>query len=131
MFFLLCNPVQIIKLVHFNNNYPENRNLYIRNLKTGYILTYDGNGWILNDKKVMDKIISDSEKFMHTKFMEWYDDGKKREKYKKAISKFEKYLEQSSNQQLINNVKEELKLMFYNVKNKIGSSNYVVTELKE
>ena len=32
---------------------------------------------------------------------------------------------------LINNVKGELKLMLYNIKNKIGTNNYVVTELKE
>ncbi len=127
----MCVP-EMIKLVHFNNNYPENRNLYIRNLKTGYILTYNGNEWILNDKKVMmEQIISDNEKFMHTKFMEWYDDGNKKRKYKKAIFKFEKYLTQSSNQHLINNVKGELKLMLYNIKNKIGNNNYVVTELKE
>jgi len=126
-----CIP-EIIKLVHFNNQYPENRNLYIRNLKTGYILTYNGNDWILNDRKVMmDKIISDNEKFMHTKFMEWYEDDGKKTKYKKALSKFEKYLTNSSNQHLLNNVKEELKLMLYNIKNKIGTNNYVVTELKE
>ena len=127
----MCVP-EMIKLVHFNNIHPENRNLYIRNIKTGYILTYNGNDWILNDKKVMmDQIISDNEKFLHTKFMEWYEDDGKKRKYKKAITKFEKYLIQSSNQDLINNVKEELKLMLYNIKNKIGTNNYVVTELKE
>ena len=79
----------------------------------------------------MDQIISDNEKFLHTKFMEWYEDDGKKRKYKKAISKFEKYLTKSSNQDLINNVKGELKLMLYNIKNKIGTNNYVVTELKE
>jgi hypothetical protein len=126
-----CVP-EIIKLVHFSEVHPENRNLYIRNLKTGYIITYDGQDWIIKDKNdMLDKIISDNEKFMHTKFMEWYDDSTKRQKYKKAIGKFEKYIKQSSNQELIKSVKDELKIMLYNIKNKIGSNDYLVTELKE
>ena len=125
-----CIP-EIIKLVHFSDH-PENRNLYIRNLKTGYIITFDGQEWIIKDKNdMLDKIISDNEKFMHTKFMEWYDDSTKKEKYKKAIAKFEKYLNQSANQNLISRVKKELKIMLYNIKNKISNNDYLVTELKE
>ena len=125
-----CIP-EIIKLVHFSDH-TENRNLYIRNLKTGYIITYDGQEWVIKDNDdMLDKIISDNEKFMHTKFMEWYDDGIKKQKYKNAIKKFEKYLDQSTNQNLINRVKKELKIMLYNIKNKIGTNDYLVTELKE
>lgn len=126
-----CVP-EIIKLVHFNTDYPQNRNLYIRNIKTGYIIAYDGQDWVLKDNNdMLDKIISDNEKFMHTKFMEWYDDSTKKKKYKKAIAKFKKYLSASSNENLIKNVKNELKIMLYNIKNKIGTSDFLVTELKD
>ena len=126
-----CVP-EIIKLVHFNIDYPENRNLYIRNIKTGYIIAYDGQDWVLKDNNdMLDKIISDNENFMHTKFMEWYDDNTKKKKYKKALAKFTKYLNNSSNENLIKNVKNELKIMLYNIKNKIGTSDFLVTELKD
>lgn len=126
-----CIP-EMIKLVHFNNEYPENNNIVIRNIKTDYVMIFDGEDWILNDKnEMMDKIISDNEKLIHTKFLEWYDDKSKKEKYKLAIGKFEQYLEQSSNQTLIDAIKKELKLLCYNIKNKVDikNSGYIVTEL--
>ena len=71
--------------------------------------------------------------FWKKKFMEWYNDVHLSIKYKEAISKFEQYLNVSSNQQLIDSIKNELKLLCYNIKNKIGINNtgYIVTEVIE
>ncbi len=127
-----CIP-EMIKLVHFNNKYPENNNIVIRNLKNcGHVMIFNGEDWVLNDKnEMMDKIIHDNEKFIHTKFLEWYDDKSKKNKYKIAIDKFEQYLEQSSNQDLIQSIKKELKLLCYNIKNKVNTKNsgYIVSEV--
>jgi len=110
-----CVP-EIIKLVHFNNKHPENMNLCIRNLKNKFMIIYDGNDWIIKDRDDMfDQLISDSEKMLQTKFMQWYSDKNKRGQYKNALDKFEKYINISSNKHLIDNVKKELKIMCYNL----------------
>ena len=51
-------------------------------------------------------------------------------KYKTAIDKFEKYLNVSSSQNVLDSVKKELKLMCYNAKgHKINDNDYYVSEL--
>ena len=113
-----CVP-EIIKLVHFNNKHPENMNLCISNLKNDYVMVFDGEEWIVKNRDDMfDKLISDSEKILQSKFMKWFDDAKEDDKYNKAVGKFKKYLNKSSNQTLINSIKKELKLLLYNTRNK-------------
>jgi hypothetical protein len=128
-----CVP-EMIKLVHFSDIHPENMNILIRNLNNKYAVVYNGKEWIFyNEDDLLDTIIKDSQNIMHKKFLEWYDDAKLSQKYKIAIKKFEQYLNASSNQQLIDSIKQELKLLCYNIKNKIDIKNtgYIVTEVIE
>lgn len=122
---------EMIKLVHFNEDHPENMNILIRNIRTDYMMIFNGKDWIFKDRDQMfDKIISDNEKFMHKRFLEWYDNAKLTDKYKTAIDKFEKYLNVSSSQNVLDSVKKELKLMCYNAKgHKINDNDYYVSEL--
>ena len=113
-----CVP-EMIKLVHFNNKHPENMNLCISNLKNDYVMVFDGEEWVVKNRDDMfDKLISDSEKILQSKFMKWFDNAKEDDKYNKAVEKFKKCLNKSSNQTLINNIKKELKLLLYNTRNK-------------
>lgn len=131
----MCVP-EMIKLVHFNNIHPENRNIYISNLKTNYVMVYEDEKWIVKNRdQMLDKLIADNEKFMHKKLTEWYDEETKNlssDKYKRAIKKFQKYLDVNSNTNLIDNIKDELKLMFYNNRGKNMNilKDYIVTEIK-
>jgi len=128
-----CVP-EMIKLVHFSDIHPENMNILIRNLNNKYAVVYNGKEWVFfNEDDLLDKIIKDNQNIMHKKFLEWYDDAKLCEKYQQAIKKFEQYLNVSSNQQLIDSIKQELKLLCYNIKNKIDIKNtgYIVTEVIE
>lgn len=122
---------EMIKLVHFNDKHPENMNILIRNIRNEYVMIFDGKDWIFKDRdEFFDKIISDNENLMQTKFLEWYDDAKLKSKYNIAINKFEKYLNASSSQDIIDSIKKELKIMCYNAKtNKSNDSDYLVTEL--
>ena len=122
---------EMIKLVHFNDKHPENMNILIRNIRTEYVMIFNGKDWIFKDRdEFFDKIITDNENIMHKKFLEWYDDAKLKSKYNTAINKFEKYLNASSSQHIIDSIKKELKLMCYNAKtNKLTDSDYLVTEL--
>jgi hypothetical protein len=128
-----CIP-EMIKLVHFSEVHPENMNILIRNLNNESAVIYDGKSWEFFDKdNLLNKIIKDSQSILEKKFMEWYNDVHLSIKYKEAISKFEQYLNVSSNQQLIDSIKNELKLLCYNIKNKIDINNtgYIVTEVIE
>jgi hypothetical protein len=128
-----CVP-EMIKLVHFSDIHPENMNILIRNLNNKYAVVYNGKEWIFfNEDDLLEKIIKDNQNIMHKKFLEWYDDANLSEKYQQAIKKFEQYLNVSSNQHLIDSIKQELKLLCYNIKNKIDIKNtgYIVTEVIE
>ena len=46
----------ILKLIHFNPEHPENSNIYIPNKKESYVRTWDGNKWRLQKKQ---QIITD------------------------------------------------------------------------
>ena len=82
-------------------------------------MAFDGEEWVVKNRDDMfDKLISDSEKILQSKFMKWFDNAKEDDKYNKAVEKFKKYLNKSSNQTLINNIKKELKLLLYNTRNK-------------
>ena len=133
----MCVP-EMIKLVHFNNIHPENKNIYISNLKTKYVMVYDGTKWVVKNRdQMLDKIISDNERFMHKKLAKWYDENPNNDKYKRAMKKFQKYLNVNSNTDLIDNIKDELKLMFYNNREKNNKdknnevlNEYIITEQK-
>ena len=100
---------ELIKYVHCNAKKPENRNIYIKNYKDDYILTFDGTDWNMEKKDdVFVNIIENRKNFLENKFEDYYD-----QLSKPAKSTFKKFLERSDNNEVINNIKEELKNEFY------------------
>jgi len=58
-------------LKHFNNSAPENRNVYIADLKSKYALTYDGNRWNITDRNVLlDEMYSENKDYLKEKYEE-------------------------------------------------------------
>ena len=99
----------LIKEVHFNNKKPENKNIYISNIKNKYIMLYKDNKWqLVNRKEQLDDLYSYNEVMLE----EWYDEYK--DKYPDMIKSFTKYLNNRDNDIVINKVKEEIILMLYN-----------------
>ena len=48
-------------MIHFNPNKPENHNIYIPNMKTGFIMCWNGESWdIRNREDVIDDIYDES-----------------------------------------------------------------------
>ena len=81
-----CCVKYFVKKVHFNDAFPENKNIFIPNLKNKYIMMYNNNKWeVMNRKKEIENICEDKE----IALQEWlYDqDGK----YPAAEIKFERY----------------------------------------
>ena len=100
---------ELVKYVHCNNKKPENRNIYIKNYKDDYILTFDGTDWNIERKDdVFGNLIEQKKNFLEGKYNDYCS-----ELSKPARSAFKKFLERSDNNEVINNIKDELKNEFY------------------
>ena len=99
----------LIERVHFNENKPENMNIYISNIKGNYAMIYKDDKWqIVNKKEQIDKLYDFNEVVLET----WYDEYK--EQYPEIIKSFQSYLKNCDESNTINRVKEQILLMLYN-----------------
>jgi DNA repair exonuclease SbcCD ATPase subunit len=77
----------LIEKVHFNNKKPENKNIYISNIKNGYVMLYKDNKWQLAERKSqIDDLYDYNEVVLDT----WYRANK--EKHPDIIKSFTRYL---------------------------------------
>ena len=74
--------LEFIKLLHFNENKPENHNVYISNMKyKKNVLIYNGQNWIIVDiEKILDDMIFKGMSFIKQCYDEMYK-KKKRDNY--------------------------------------------------
>jgi hypothetical protein len=106
----------MIEKVHFNPLKPENMNIYISNIKEKYIMVYDGVNWNLANKKdELDRLYEEKEMMLE----EWLDSNPDEELKKK----FMKYLDNKDNDEFLNRIKEENKLLLYNKQNMLQLKN--------
>ena len=106
-----CIP-HLIEKIHFNPKKPENHNIYISNLKNNYVMIYNGNKWMLNDREEsIQNLIDEKESIIEQKLEEWIENGKK---YPDIMKKFNRYLEKKENDTVLNKIKGEIKLMLFN-----------------
>jgi len=109
-----CIPY-LIKKVHFDENKPENHNVYISNLKNKYVMMYDGNKWECKDREEqISNLMDDNEGIIEYKLEEWIENGVK---YPEMMRKFNTYIEKKDNNKVINIIKDEIKLLLYNNRN--------------
>ena len=100
----------LIEKVHFNNDKPENKNIYISNIKNGYVMIYKDNKWQLVDRKSqIDDLYDYNEVVLDT----WYRTNK--EAHPEIVQSFTRYLKNTEEgNDVINDVKEQILLMLYN-----------------
>ena len=111
-----CVP-HLIKRIHFNPKKPENHNVYISNLKNSYIMIYMNNKWkVKNRDETISSMIDDKQILFEKKIQEWVKSGNK---YPKLMAKFSRYIEKREQNDVINAIKEDIKLMLYNNRNMI------------
>ena len=112
----MCVP-HLIKMIHLDPKKPENHNIYISNLKNGFIMTYDGKKWnTLNSDDIIVDMIDDKQNIIEEKIEDWVTKGKQ---YPELMRKFERYLDKRDNNEILNKIKDEIKLMLYNNRNLI------------
>ena len=108
----------MIEKVHFNPLKPENMNIYISNIKDKYIMVYDGANWnVANKKDELDRLYQEKEMMLE----EWLDSNPDEE----LKQKFMKYLDNKDNDECLNRIKEEIKMMIYNSQQKLVLKNSV------
>jgi hypothetical protein len=109
---------KLIERVHFNENKPENMNIYISNMKGNYAMIYKEDKWqIVNKKDHIDDLYDCNEVVLET----WYDEYK--EQYPEIIKSFQRYLKnRDSSGGIINRVKEEILMMLYNNRKMIAEN---------
>ena len=104
----------MIEKIHFNPHKPENMNIYISNMKDKYLMVYEDGNWNLKNKvNEIDTLYNSKEMMIE----EWLEEGQ--HKYPELQNKFVKYLNNKENDETMNMVKEEIKLMMYNKKKTI------------
>ena len=114
-----CIP-QLVKKVHFDSEKPENHNIYISNIKNNYVMIYDKDRWILKDRdEAINTLIDDKEIIFEQKLEEWVENGKN---YPDIMDKFNRYIAKKENNTILNAIKEEIKLMLFNNRDKIQDS---------
>ena len=110
----MCVP-HLLKRIHFNRKKPENHNVFLSNLKSGYIMLYDGKQWnTYNRDEVIDDMFDEKHDILEQKYEEWVDVGKD---YPIIYYKFRRYLEKINNDVVMKKIKDEMKLVLYNNRN--------------
>jgi uncharacterized C2H2 Zn-finger protein len=105
---------ELVKALHFNEDRPENHNIYISNMRDKYVMIYDGDKWGLKDKKeTIESMFHNERDFLVIK----YDDIQPLldEKHVMKLNKFERFDKQidfcqNKKSELI----EDIKLILYN-----------------
>ena len=106
-----CVP-HMIKKLHFDPHKPENHNIYISNIKNNYVMIYDGKKWKLEDQKdVIEGILDNNTFILEDKIEDWIKNGKR---YPEIMEKFNRYIEKKENNEILNKIKQEIKLILFN-----------------
>jgi hypothetical protein len=118
---------EIVKLIHCNDNKPEYMNVYIKNFKDEYMFTFDGKDWDIEKKDVvLNNMIERKKYLLESKF-----DDMQSSLPKYAITMFKKFLERSENDEVIANIKDELKNMFYKNKKHVANTTKTPKKVKK
>jgi hypothetical protein len=101
---------RLIKQIHYNENVPQNCNVYIPTLKNNYAMIFTGKQWDLKPMNdIVDRLIDDKSNELIEKFDE-LDKTDKENKY------YENYSEKCVDENFLKDVKKEVKLLLYNEK---------------
>mgnify|MGYP006088835575 CR=1 FL=1 len=103
----------LIKKTHYDPGKPENKNIYISNIKDKYIMAWDGIKWNLKNRdETLDDIYENSSNILEDKIETW--EINKYQYNPIAVKKFYKFLNNKENDEIRNKIKENIKLILYN-----------------
>lgn len=122
--------LEATELIHFNDKYPEYKNIYINNISQPYCMVYNGQKWILKDRnEAINDLYSSKYYFVEENFEEFYGQlvGRQKEALKEFIDINDKEINDKKMTEAeintIRQIKYELKLLLYNKKDKVMPQN--------
>jgi hypothetical protein len=119
---------ELVKCLHFNENRPENHNIYISNMRDKFVMVYDGDKWGLQDKnETIENIFDDGRDFLiikHDEFKPKLDD--KQIKVLKKFDRFEMLIDTNRCKKKKKKILDEIKLLMYNNKDLIIKSKNLI-----
>jgi uncharacterized C2H2 Zn-finger protein len=111
--------VGYIEKVHFDDDAPQNHNIYISNLRSKYISIHDGEKWITKDKNdIIDNLILKKHNQLSSICEELEE---KNQISKKIVKNFEEFCESFKNKDAQKTIKNNILTMLYDNNNKIKS----------
>jgi len=99
----------LVKKIHFNEEHPENKNVKITNKKQPYAKVYNGDKWLLKDKKeTISDLVEDKMNLLDSKFDELQDDM--------TPFKQERHVDfhENTSDEMLDHVKKEVELCVMN-----------------
>jgi len=113
---------KLVENVHFDENRPENHNIYISNIRDNCIMIYDGKQWKLQDRcTIMNQLMDDKVTYLIDKFEQL---GEKLST--NTIKKFQKFIDSYEDTEITDFVKKELKFILYNNKSIIENTKQII-----
>jgi hypothetical protein len=104
--------IKLTETLHFNPKYPEYHNIYISNIKDKYAMMYDGNIWTLTMKEeLINKIYDDKKNYIEENLEDFVDSLSTSRKNALA-----RWLETDDDDRKISEIKNNIKLLLYNMK---------------
>ena len=105
--------IKLTETLHFNPRHPEYHNVYISNVKDKYAMMFDGNDWNLTMKdELINKIYVDKKNYIEENLDKFIDSLSLSRK--KAL---ERWIATDDDDNRINKIKNEIKLLLYNKRN--------------
>jgi hypothetical protein len=105
--------IKLTETLHFNPKYPEYHNIYITNMKDKYAMMFDGQNWTLIMKeKLINKIYDDKKNYIEENLDEFIESLSASRK-----QALERWLDTDDNDKKIKDIKENIKLLLYNLRN--------------
>lgn len=106
---------KLIDQIHFNEDIPENHNVCIKNLRTNYANTFDGETWELRDKEeVIDQLISTKYELLEEMYDKLTSGNKKRINENRAIGFVRLKEDYDNNEKTMKRLRNDVELQLYN-----------------
>jgi uncharacterized C2H2 Zn-finger protein len=118
----------LIKAIHFDENKPENHNIYIPNMRDNFVMMYDGDNWGLVDRtEALGNILDDSHGLMVIKNEEMQD--LYGEQNRKSIKKFNRFFDDlEDNDDKKSMVLNDIKMLLYNGKKMVMDTRKLIEQ---
>ena len=112
----MCIP-RLIEKTHYDPGKPENKNIFISNLRDKYVMSWNGKRWdVKNRDEALDDMFDNGACVLEDKIETWEENKYQYDPI--AVSKFYKFLDNKEKDEVQNKIKEEIKLILYNNRNK-------------